>query len=227
MSNKIAGTRSVYLFKDLSEEAKEKARDWYREGNDNPMMQSHMINLLKEKLDERGIKYDVDSIDVRYSLSYSQGDGFMFEGDIEWRKRTIRVKHSGHYYHSKSRSMEVIEGEELSDAEMGQFEAVYESVCDEMERVGYDEIEYENSAENIDEVMEANEYTFTKQGKRMDADEEEKEAEGPFLCPLCEADTITREDHNGTHIWKCGECPFIGLEFVSDKDIKNLKESIV
>lgn len=170
MTNKNAGVRTVYKFEQLDEKAKEKARDWFREMHDDPMMQSHMINLLKEELEERGIKYDVDSIDVRYSLSHSQGDGFMFEGDITWRNRTLRVKHSGRYYHKYSRTMEYIEGEEMSEAEEGQFWAVYEAICDKMEGAGYDEIEYQTSAEYIDESMEANEYTFTKEGKRLDAD---------------------------------------------------------
>lgn len=167
---KSAGVRSVYLFADLSEQAKEKARDWFREIHDDTMMQSHMINLLKEELDERGIKYDTDSIDVRYFLSYCQGDGLMFEGDIEWRGRTLHIKHGGHYYHKYSRTMEYIEGEEMTEAEEGQFWAVYEAVCGKMERAGYYEIEYQNSAEYIDESMEANGYTFTIEGKRLDAD---------------------------------------------------------
>lgn len=170
MTQKNAGVRTVYTFDQLSEDAKEKARDWFREGNDDPMMQSHMINLLKEELEERGIKYDVDSIDVFYSLSYCQGDGLMFEGLIDWRGRTLKIKHIEHYYHSKSRNIDVVDGEDLSDAEMGQFEAVYEAICKKMEGVGYAEIEYQNSAEYIDEIMEANDYTFTNEGKRLDAD---------------------------------------------------------
>lgn len=160
-------TIKLYSYDELSEKAQAKAlSDWneYNEYNDDPMMQSHMINLLKEELDERGIKYDEDSIDVRYSLAHCQGDGFMFEGRLEWRGRTLQIKHSGHYYHMYSRTIEVSEGDELSDDEMGQFVAVYEAVCKLMERAGYDQIEWTQSAENFSEACEANEYTFEENG---------------------------------------------------------------
>ena len=161
----------VFPFSELSEEAKEKARDWFREGHDDPFMQSHMINVLKEKLDERKIKYDTDSIDVRYSLSHCQGDGFMFIGTLEWKKYTIYIKHSdAHYYHKHTAQIEIQETDNLGfhmddeHKDVKKFEGIYNSICDEMERIGYDEIEYQNSAEYIDEIMEANDYQFRKDG---------------------------------------------------------------
>ena len=155
-------TITLYEYSELSAEAKEKARAEWNELNDDPMMQSHMINVLKEKLEERGIKYDTDSIDVQYSLGYSQGDGFMFEGIITWRGKEIAIKHdSAHYYHSKTASFDY---EGLTDAEFGQFEVVYEAVCKEMERIGYDEIEYQRSEESFKQACEANEWTFRENG---------------------------------------------------------------
>lgn len=158
-------TLNLYEYSELSDKAKDRALRDFVQDHDDPLMQSHMINLLKEKLDERGIKYDEDSIDVFYSLSSRQGDGFMFEGDIEWRGRTIRIKHEGHYYHKYSRTMEVIEGEELSDTEMSKWEEVYGAVCDEMEELGYKEIEYQTSAEYFEEQCDAYEWTFEEDGK--------------------------------------------------------------
>lgn len=176
---KPIGIKNIYNFDQLEETAKEKAREWFREGHDDPMMQSHMINLLKEELDERGIKYNEDSIDVRYSLSYSQGDGFMFIGELEWNKYTIYIKHGGgRYYHSNSAQIEMQETENLGfhvdddHEDFKKFDAIYQEICKVMESKGYSEIEYQNSAEYIDESIEANEYTFTKEGERLDADEE-------------------------------------------------------
>lgn len=152
----------LYEYSELSPEAKENARAEWNKTNDNPFMQSHMINVLKEKLEERGIKYDVDSIDVRYSLSSCQGDGFMFEGIITWRGKEITIKHrDAHYYHKKTA---IFDYDGLSDAEFGQFRVVYEAVCDEMERVGYDEIDYWQSEESFVGTCDANEYTFRKDG---------------------------------------------------------------
>lgn len=165
-------TIAVYEYSELSNKAKERALSDWNEYNDDPLMQSHMINLLKEKLEERGIKYDTDSIDVFYSLSNSQGDGFMFEGELTWKKYTLYIKHQGHYSHSNSKSIEMqetdnlgfdIEGYEPKDE--AEFEEVYQSICAEMEQIGYDEIEYQQSAESFEQACDANEYTFEIDGK--------------------------------------------------------------
>ena len=155
-------TITLYEYSELSKEAQEKALAKWNETNDDPFMQSHMINLLKEKLEERKIKYDTDSIDVRYSLSYCQGDGFMFEGKLEDdRGRTITIKHSGHYYHKYSRD---IDYPAASERDYAYFEKRYNKICDEMEQLGYDHIEYQESEENFEQVCEANEWTFRKDG---------------------------------------------------------------
>lgn len=164
-------TISLYEYSELSPKAKEKALSKWQETVDNPLLQSHMINVLKEKLEERGIKYDTDSIDVRYSLSNSQGDGFMFEGELVWGKYTIYIKHGGgRYYHSNSALVEVQETDNLGfhmdddHEDVKKFDALYQEICKEMERIGYDEIEYEQSEESFINACEANEYTFREDG---------------------------------------------------------------
>jgi hypothetical protein len=136
-----------------------------------------MINLLKEKLDERGLKYDSDSIDVRYSLSYSQGDGFMFLGTFyDTAGCPIAVKHEGRYYHKYSR--EIIQkkcGEYGDDdAPYGgpageEFKQMYEDICDEMEIIGYEHIDESESAEAFGEQCEANGWTFEEDGTMRNA----------------------------------------------------------
>lgn len=156
-------TITLYEYSELEPKAKEKARAKWNETNDDPLMQSHMINLLKEELEERGIKYDVDSMDVRYSLSSCQGDGFMFEGKLQWRGKEITIKHDGnaHYYHMNTARFDY---EGLTEAQFGQFQAVYEAVCKKMERTGYDEIEYQQSEESFINACDANEWTFREDG---------------------------------------------------------------
>lgn len=154
---------TLYEYSELDQKAKDKARADWNEGNDNAFMQSHMINLLKEKLDERGIKYDVDSMDVRYSLSNCQGDGFMFIGKVMWKDVEVTIKHSdNHYYHMHTASFE---HEGLTNDEFYQFEVVYQAICKEMEQIGYDEIEYQQSEESFEQACEANEYTFREDGR--------------------------------------------------------------
>lgn len=155
---------SLYEYAELSPEAKKKALEKWNETNDDPLMQSHMINVLKEKLDERSIKYDTDSIDVRYSLSSCQGDGFMFIGKVKYGTLEVEIKHGGgRYYHEYSADFDYL-NDEPSEKEMADFEVMYRSICKEMERIGYDEIEYAESAENFENVCNANKYLFRKDG---------------------------------------------------------------
>lgn len=155
-------TITLYEYSELSEKAQQKAYSKWRESEYDPLMPSHMINLLKEELDERGIKYDTDSIDVRYSLSSCQGDGFMFIGEIEWRGKTITITHNDHRYTHMYTAWFDVNG--LTNDELGQFRVVYEAVCKKMERIGYDEIEYLTSEEAFEQACEANEYTFREDG---------------------------------------------------------------
>ena len=152
----------VYTFDELDKDGKERALSDFNQVHDDPFMQSHMINVLKEELDERGIKYDEDSIDVRYSLSYCQGDGFMFEGKLEdGEGNKITIKHNGspHYYHSQTAEIEHSVGWKYEA-----FKKKYEEICKKMERLGYDEIEYQMSEEYFSEACEANEWTFRSSG---------------------------------------------------------------
>lgn len=163
-------TITLYEYSELSDKAKERALREWNDGNDDPLMQSHMINLLKEELDARGIKYKEDSIDVRYSLSYCQGDGFMFEGEIEWKQYTIYIKHAGHYYHSYSKSVEMQETENLgwhieNEKDEQEFEELYQEICKKMEQAGYEHIEWFTSEEVFIETCEANGYTFRENGE--------------------------------------------------------------
>lgn len=162
---------NLYNYEELNSKAKERALNDWNENNDDPFMQSHMINLLSEELDERGIKYSYPNkdLDVRYSLSNSQGDGFMFEGTVQWEGMEARIKHQGHYYHSYSKTIEWynLEGETIDPEESDReaFEALYQSVCKVMEQKGYDHIEYIRSEESFIEACEANDYTFEEDGK--------------------------------------------------------------
>ena len=106
---------NIYKFDELSEQAKETARQWYREGLDYP---SFIIEEWPEQAKERG--FDIDKI--YYSGFWSQGDGAMFEGSVNDFTKfceglnphfiklvksgnldlTCHFTHSGHYYHERS-----------------------------------------------------------------------------------------------------------------------------
>lgn len=40
-------------------------------------------------------------------------------------------------------------------------------------------------------------------------------------CPLC-GEELNYKEYNGTHIYYCEPCPFIGFEYVDHKDLENL-----
>lgn len=155
-------TINLYEYNELDQKAKDKALQQWNEYNNDPFMQIDMINQLKEELEERGIKYDTDSIDVRYSLSNCQGDGFMFIGTITWRNVDITITHGDHQYSHMYTARFDYDG--LTEAEFEQFKAVYEAICKKMERVGYDHIDYMTSEESFIEACDANEYTFREDG---------------------------------------------------------------
>lgn len=159
----------LYEYGELSDKAKERALDDWNRGDYDPMMKSHMTNLLKEKLDERGMKYDTNSICAFYSFNNRQGDGFVFEGKIEHKGHTVDIMHSdAFYYHKYTASFDFQDdnGEcTLSAGDMESFKQAYREICDDMEKIGYDHIEYEQSEDNFMSVCEANGYMFEENGK--------------------------------------------------------------
>lgn len=159
----------VYEFDELSEAAKEKARDWWKERDDMPMLADYMSEELVQLLKKYRIKYD-ELPRVFYSLSYSQGDGAMFEGRVQWKKYTAKIKHSGNYYHYNSKNIDLFraDGEYANNTDdYDAFNELYVKICRELERAGYAYIEGERENDTVDENIRANEYTFTKDGKRF------------------------------------------------------------
>jgi hypothetical protein len=110
----------IFQFNELSEESKNVAREWYRNGNFDYPWHEGTVDDFKANQKEFNVEQ------VYFSGFYSQGDGAMFEySDIssqykeqlidglklpEWKKRVLKKytyiscsgKHSGHYYHERS-----------------------------------------------------------------------------------------------------------------------------
>lgn len=181
-------TIELFSFAELSKEAQEKAHNEWREKNDYFFLQDCMNEWLHEELEENKIKdingeYDVvnqvrpkNKAHVFYSLSSSQGDGVCFEGNFEWKGYIVKIKHSGRYYHSNSKTIDIYHKEsdepidnlmedKKSEKIYAQFEKIYQSICKTLENRGYDFIEYEDSLESFEQQCEANEWTFTSDGK--------------------------------------------------------------
>lgn len=158
-------THTIYNFSELTAEAKLKAIDNYRDGQDFPWLESDMQEHLHELLAKHGIKSD--NATVRYSLGYSQGDGASFTGDIEWkawRAEIVTNQWGTHYMHNKSVSVGEMTSRktdrEAPRHKIDELQAIIESIGDELARHGYAIIESESSDESIAELLsdEANEF---------------------------------------------------------------------
>ena len=158
-------TIKVYEYNDLNEKAKEKALNWFIENNNYDFLSDNLEEDLKELLRVNKISFD-ESLKIYYSLSYSQGDGFCFEGDFEYKDYQINIKNSGHYSHKNSVKIEITkeDGEDAKEEIYKEFKNIFDDICDELEKIGYSYIESENSEENFIEMSNANEYKFLEDG---------------------------------------------------------------
>ncbi len=204
-------TIQVYQFDELSDEAKEKAREWWRRGQDGDTFWSECV-LDDAKEIGKFMGMDIDNI--YFSGFWSQGDGACFVG--AWRAGEVqadklkeyapqdkelhrivdqlaelaskypdgyfKVKHRGHYSHSGCTSFDVelpnAREEELEygspeykqvQVEIGEDEeSLIELARDFMNwiyRTLEKEWEYQNSDEQVDETIRANEYEFLETGE--------------------------------------------------------------
>lgn len=101
---------------------------------------------------------------------------------------SVQIKHFGHYYHWNSMEVEaeLYDVRSLREESDAHYQARREKAADLVEdlrktvhellkdisrdaaKAGYQEIEYKQSNEYVDECIEANEYTFREDGRRAD-----------------------------------------------------------
>jgi hypothetical protein len=160
-------TYNVYKFDELTKEVQDEVLQRERENIDYPFLGEDLQTELEQQLKDNKIKYD-EAPKVLYILGYCQGDGAMFEGTIYWKSYTANVKQSGHYYHFNSKSIELYStktDKEASDKVYQQFNDMYVDICKELEKTGYEYIEYATSNKAIIEMIDANEWEFTGSGE--------------------------------------------------------------
>lgn len=167
---KVKVVYEVYEFKELSKEAKEKAKSTWYENEDYPMLEDNLNEMLGELLKENKIK-EVGETKLGYSLSYSQGDGLNFTGKFEWNKYLVYITHSWRYEFASSSDITIMDkesGEEVTNEKIEkQFKELYINICDKLEKAGYAELEYRMDDKEFQDHCEANEYNFSKDGKMI------------------------------------------------------------
>ena len=173
----------VYTFDELSEDAKEKARQWYREVDDFDFHADCVIEDAKECAKLIGI--DIER--VYYSGFWSQGDGACFDGSYSYKVGALkaikdyapndatlhriakdlqeaqmpafyrlcaRVKQRGHYSHSGCTDIEVYDRENPY-SDVPQEEAIKEALRDFMDWI-YSQLEKEYGYQNADAQVDEN-----------------------------------------------------------------------
>lgn len=169
---------TIYRFDELKPEIQEKVIEEIRNENDFPFLEEYIKEQAKELLEEYDIEI-INKFDINYSLSYSQGDGCMFEGKFKWDKYYVTVEHSGNYCHHNSKiiSLDFVDDDFESASEEAEafdqknkdekvFNAdIYIPICKKLMRIGYDEIIHQNSGETIKEMILDSDWEFYSDGQ--------------------------------------------------------------
>lgn len=145
---------AVYKFDELGEGAKEKARDWFRQG----MGDSFAFETVIE--DAKNICLRITSLD---STRANQGE---FVTDAKGTAEAILANHgpSCETYKTAETYLPSLKSEDEETAENSAHEFLHDLLEDY--RVMLDkEIEYLYSNESVDENIRINEYEFTEKGE--------------------------------------------------------------
>ena len=160
-------TINIYKYEELSEKARERALNNHVDADhDNNFLSEDLNELLLEELKENNIDVK-EHLKLYYSLSHCQGDGLCFIGRFKFKGQDIEISHNSHYHHKHSTQSSLIteDYETQGDEEiLTEFNELYMLICDKLETIGYEQIEYERSEENFKSLCEANEYEFTENG---------------------------------------------------------------
>lgn len=165
---------TVYTFDELSDKAKEKARDWYREG----ALDYDWWDSVYEDAANIGLKISEFDID---RASYVKAS---FMASAEETAHKIEEEHGENCETFKDAKNYLKERDALINTapkdENGEFADEYEldnkldeldqeflkTLCEDYRIMLTKEYEYLMSDESVDENIGANEYTFTETGKR-------------------------------------------------------------
>ena len=184
----------VYTFDELSPKAKERAITKYRESgaawdsSDTEMLRETFV----DQLDEKGLP----SEDVRWRLSYSQGDGVAFYGQFDLEKY-LRVNKLKSKFPALSKVADNIEANiekvgphmydhwntmrvyftpqvDLTDRQQTELDSLEDAIKDqikavsrELEKLGYADIEYREGDQQIAEILKENNYEFDVNGNTI------------------------------------------------------------
>jgi hypothetical protein len=149
----------IYNFDELSKETQEKLIEkeiqyMYESYLDNFLyydMEEKAKQLLKEYFKNNNAKIN----NVYYSLSYSQCDGAMFEFELYYYNKLVKIKHYGHYCHKYSF---IIDSYELTEKQEKQLKEKVLKMFEEFETFGWDCVNTTTTEQEAIEILQENEY---------------------------------------------------------------------
>lgn len=149
--------KTIYTFDELSESAKENAREWYRRGIDYPWW-DEVQSSLREFCDEFGIKVEDYSIGGRGAFIRTNADNSNFRGR-KLSQFDREAMPTGFCFDCALRYTFADEWQKTGDA-LESFKSALELFLREVEN----DVEYQYSDEAVDESIEANGYEFDENG---------------------------------------------------------------
>lgn len=187
-------TDTLYTYEELSDDAKEKARETIGQQNLEWLDSGDLAYMFEQIIEEWGFPSD----DIQFSLGYSQGDGVAFYGSIDVDTYLRKAKRVTHYkllktgveywftlkrnswgtHYSHHNTMDLVYDatpwdwdKDLDPKRQALLEELYEELLEkkddlshECEWAGYKHMEWLCSDEYIAEQCEANEYEFLEDG---------------------------------------------------------------
>ena len=172
---------NLYQYSELSDKAKARARDWYREAShDDTFFAECVIDDAKEI----GALFGLDIDEVYWSGFYSQGDGACIVGSYRYKKGALQavkkyapldtelhaivaaftqlqrrhfysltasIKHRGHYYHERSMVVDCEDKNGYCEAETDS--ELRDCLADFASWI-YKQLEKEYEYQNSDEVID-------------------------------------------------------------------------
>ena len=164
-------TIKVYEFEDLNDKAKEKVLDSFRNSDYPEYMYSLEEIILSLKAISKKFNFNLD-----YSLGYDRGTYVSVKNDF---KGTTREFFKGYY--TKNEAKEHTKGicpftgmcydctffDVMVEEWEQDFQDFLKEVGNRYLKLSFDEIEYHSSDSAIIEMVEANEYEFDENGKRI------------------------------------------------------------
>lgn len=186
-------TINVYLFNELSHEAKQNAIKNCQNKFETDL--DFFYDDCIEKIEEKGF---FGNIRLNYSLGYCQGDGLNFSCEYfsseklnkifenilgEGKQKTIDAIINNSYFklnnsnkrycYASTKDLDYIFDDNIDAPNIEEvvrkvedkLKSIYIDLCRELELNGYNEIEYQGSYDYIANLLEENEYEFLENGQ--------------------------------------------------------------